>query len=95
MKVEALPRFREELNKELKENILSWWMHHAPDRERGGFYGHIDHRNRVVNGAGTMAPDHAFGGVRKQRELLEGEGVLFRENGCIDMKKCLWRPAQL
>jgi len=48
---EVLPRFREELKKELKENILSWWMQHAPDRELGGFHGHIDHQNQVVKGA--------------------------------------------
>jgi mannobiose 2-epimerase len=52
MRSEALPRFREELKKELKENILPWWMRHAPDRELGGFHGHIDHQNQVVNGAG-------------------------------------------
>lgn len=48
---EALPRFREELKKELRENILAWWMQHAPDRELGGFHGHIDHQNQVVKGA--------------------------------------------
>jgi mannobiose 2-epimerase len=55
MKVESLPRFREELKKELKENILSWWIHYAPDRELGGFHGHINHQNRVVKGAGKGA----------------------------------------
>ena len=48
---EVLPRFREELRKELKENILAWWMQYAPDRELGGFHGHIDHQNQVVKGA--------------------------------------------
>lgn len=46
--------------------------------------------HRVVNKAGAMAPGYAFGGVGKQRELLEKEGVTFTENGCIDMKKHLW-----
>lgn len=48
---EVLPRFREELKKELKENILAWWIQYAPDREFGGFHGHIDHENQVVKGA--------------------------------------------
>ena len=55
MTVGSVLRFREELEKELKENILPWWMKYSPDRELGGFYGHIDHRNRVVHGAGKGA----------------------------------------
>lgn len=55
----GLGRFREELKRELKENILPWWMMHAPDREQGGFHGHIDHRNQVVKGAGKGAVLHA------------------------------------
>lgn len=46
--------------------------------------------HRVVNKAGEMAPDHVFGGEGVQRSLLEKEGVVFLENGCIDMKKCQW-----
>jgi mannobiose 2-epimerase len=52
MKTETLPRFREELVKELKENILPWWMRHAPDRELGGYHGYIDHQNQVLKGQG-------------------------------------------
>ena len=55
MKSEAIPRFREELESELKDNILSWWMTYAPDRELGGFHGHISHQNQVVKGAGKGA----------------------------------------
>jgi len=55
MKSEALPRFREELEKELKDNILSWWMKYSPDHDKGGFHGHIDHLNQVVEGAGKGA----------------------------------------
>lgn len=47
--------------------------------------------HRVVNKAGAMAPGYAFGGEGKQREMLEKEGIVFKENGCIDMKSCLWR----
>ncbi|MDF1574739.1 MAG: AGE family epimerase/isomerase [Bacteroidales bacterium] len=50
-----LKDLKEELEKELQDNILSWWMSFAPDRERGGFYGHIDHLNQVVEGAGKGA----------------------------------------
>ena len=41
--------------------------------------------HRVVNSAGQTAP-----GWTEQRELLEKEGVTFRANGRVDMKKHLW-----
>lgn len=41
--------------------------------------------HRVVNAKGGTAP-HWKG----QRELLEAEGVSFRENGCVDLKKHMW-----
>ena len=43
--------------------------------------------HRVVNHAGRTAP-----GFREQRDLLLREGVLFRENGCVDMDRCRWDP---
>jgi len=47
--------------------------------------------HRVISKDGAMAPGYAFGGKEKQREMLEKEGVIFKENGCVDMEKCLWR----
>ena len=41
--------------------------------------------HRVVNSAGQTAP-----GWTEQRTLLENEGVTFRPNGHVDMKKHLW-----
>lgn len=41
--------------------------------------------HRVVNHAGRTAP-----GFRAQRQLLEDEGVGFRENGCVDLKQYRW-----
>ena len=52
---EELKILRTELETELKDNILSWWMKFAPDDKEGGFYGHIDHENKVVEGAGKGA----------------------------------------
>lgn len=48
------------------------------------FYGNYP-CHRVVNHAGRTAP-----GWRQQRFLLEEEGVIFKANGCVDMKKCQW-----
>jgi cellobiose epimerase len=41
-----LDQFRKETTAEL-ENILSWWMRMTVDNENGGFYGKIDHANKV------------------------------------------------
>ncbi len=41
--------------------------------------------HRVVNHAGRLAPHFP-----EQMERLLAEGVTFRENGCVDMKKHQW-----
>ena len=38
--------------------------------------------HRVVNSVGRLAPHFT-----EQRQLLMEEGVCFKENGCVDMKK--------
>lgn len=48
------------------------------------FYGEYP-CHRVVNQGGRTAP-----GWREQRELLEEEGITFRPNGNVDMKKHQW-----
>lgn len=47
--------------------------------------------HRVVNREGRLAPGHVFGGQDLQRSMLEQEGITFLPNGCIDIKKHLWR----
>ena len=42
--------------------------------------------HRVVNSSGRTVP-----GWVEQRILLEEEGVLFKGNGCVDMKRCGWK----
>lgn len=41
--------------------------------------------HRVVNSQGRIAPHWV-----EQRLLLEAEGVVFKGNGCVDMKRCQW-----
>jgi len=48
------------------------------------FYGRYP-CHRVVNHAGRLAPRFP-----EQRERLQAEGVRFRENGCVDMKRFQW-----
>lgn len=43
--------------------------------------------HRVVNCQGRTAPHWT-----EQRTLLEAEGVIFKENGCVDLKNCRWKP---
>jgi methylated-DNA-protein-cysteine methyltransferase-like protein len=42
--------------------------------------------HRVVNIQGRIAPCWAA-----QRDLLVKEGVIFKENGCVNLKKHLWQ----
>lgn len=42
--------------------------------------------HRVVNHAGQLAP-----GWPEQRFLLEKEGVLLKQNGCVDLKHHQWK----
>jgi len=48
------------------------------------FYGNYP-CHRVVNHAGRLVP-----GWAEQRELLEAEGITFRSDGCVDMKRFQW-----
>lgn len=43
--------------------------------------------HRVVNREGKVAPGFAFGGGDVQRQLLETEGVVFENDGTIDLGK--------
>ncbi len=45
--------------------------------------------HRVVNAQGRLAPAFAFGGMDKQRSLLEQEGVSFADEAHVDLQ-CLW-----
>ena len=42
--------------------------------------------HRVVNCNGRLAYSYAFGGLDAQRSLLESEGVVFKNNNCVDLK---------
>lgn len=46
--------------------------------------------HRVVNREGRVAEAFVFGGGNAQRELLEREGIVFREDGTVDLEKYGW-----
>lgn len=56
---------------------------------QAGLYGKYP-CHRVVNSAGRLAP-----AWEEQRHLLWAEGVTFRTNGCVDLKKHQWRPTDI
>ena len=41
--------------------------------------------HRVVNAKGEVAEHFAFGGAKGQREKLEKEGIIFEDNGRINL----------
>ncbi|MCL2774392.1 MAG: MGMT family protein [Oscillospiraceae bacterium] len=43
--------------------------------------------HRVLNCKGEMSPGYAFGGQDIQRKMLKDEGIIFKPNGCVDLKK--------
>lgn len=47
--------------------------------------------HRVVNRFGFPAKTFAFGGEDAQRQLLEAEGIVFEQDGHIDLKKFGWK----
>ncbi len=46
--------------------------------------------HRVVNRFGQVCSGFAFGGAQAQRQLLEGEGVVFESDGSINLKRFQW-----
>ena len=46
--------------------------------------------HRVVNAMGRLAP-----AWEDQRHLLWAEGVTFKTNGCVDLKKHQWKPTNV
>ena len=63
---------------------VGWALHQNPE------FGVVP-CHRVVFADGSLASGFAFGGEGVQRQMLLNEGVIFCENGKVDMEKCRWR----
>jgi methylated-DNA-protein-cysteine methyltransferase-like protein len=48
--------------------------------------------HRVINGRGEISRRSEPGGDEVQRQLLEGEGVIFDLRGGVDLARYQWRP---
>ena len=67
-----------------KARFVGFAMHASPGMA-GGVPCH-----RVVFKDGSLAPGFAFGGPGRQREMLVGEGVSFKDDDHVDMEACAW-----
>ncbi len=47
---------------------------------------------RVINSKGELSGSWAFGSPDLMRQLLENEGIVFSENGRVDLKRYGWEP---
>lgn len=48
--------------------------------------------HRVVNREGKTAEAFVFGGGGVQRQMLEAEGIVFEDDGHINLDKYCWKP---
>ncbi len=72
-------------NKRMARQV-GWALHVNPDPENIPCY-------RVVDRFGRVSKAFAFGGENRQRQLLEQEGVIFDEKGCV--KPCFFVLKQI
>jgi methylated-DNA-protein-cysteine methyltransferase-like protein len=49
---------------------------------------------RVINSKGELSGSWAFGSPERMRQLLEAEGIVFNEDGRVDLKRYGWDPAR-
>lgn len=66
-----------------RAKIVGWALHKNP------YFGEVP-CHRVVNRNGQISSAFAFGGFDEQRKLLESEGIIFDEDGKINLDKYLW-----
>jgi methylated-DNA-protein-cysteine methyltransferase related protein len=71
-----------------KAKIVGWALHANP------FFGDVP-CHRVVNKEGKLSGSFAFGGIEVQRKMLIEEGIIFEEDGTINLQIYLWKPEQM
>lgn len=59
--------------------MVGYAMAHAPEESSLPCH-------RVVNSQGRIAPNWP-----EQKTLLEQEGICFKTNGCVDLRKYMWK----
>ena len=79
-KVTTYGRIAEHLGNRCYAQTVGNILHENPDPSRYPCH-------RVVSSKGRVAEHYAFGGAEAQRKRLESEGIIFEENGTVDLKK--------
>ena len=64
--------------------MIGWFMHESPQDVPA---------QRVINSRGELSGSWAFGSPERMRQLLEEEGIVFDEQGRVDLKRYGWDPA--
>jgi len=64
--------------------MIGWFMHESPAGVPA---------QRVINSKGELSGSWAFGSPDRMRQLLEEEGIVFSEQGRVDMKRYGWDPS--
>lgn len=67
----------------MSPRVVGYALHANPDSQQTPCH-------RVVDRNGRVAPGFAFGGAGKQKELLEKEGVVFKDSIHVDLSKHLY-----
>lgn len=67
-----------------RAKIVGWALHKNP------YFGEVP-CHRVVNRNGEISAGFAFGGLMEQKRLLEEEGIIFSEDGKINLIEYLWK----
>jgi methylated-DNA-protein-cysteine methyltransferase related protein len=85
-KVATYGQIAESIGQPRKARIVGWALHSNP-------YKGIVPCHRVVNRSGQLSNSFVFGGFDAQKMLLEKEGIIFDENGIINLKQYLWKAS--
>ena len=65
--------------------MIGWIMNETPEGVPA---------QRVINSKGELSGSWAFGSPELMRQLLENEGIVFSEDGRVDLKRYGWDPAR-
>jgi methylated-DNA-protein-cysteine methyltransferase-like protein len=65
--------------------MVGWIMNETPEGVPA---------QRVINSKGELSGSWAFGSPDLMRQLLENEGIIFSDNGRVDLKRYGWDPTR-
>src|SRR5712691_5755450 len=63
--------------------MVGWFMNESPEGVPA---------QRVINNKGELSGSWAFGEQGRMRSLLEAEGIVFSEDGRVDLERYGWDP---